>query len=289
MYYLLIDTCNWMDLGLLSEGLENVLARLEGLINDGEIQLVVSNVGLYEWKKKKDIVIKNNTSLLRDSFKVAREYGGLSDNDLLQKIADIKKIASALCNRIDILLANAIPVSYSDKDIKLMIELALKKKQPFKRGNNSVADALMLLSYFSYVEENDIKHAIFVSRNPKDFSDKPEPPDGEFHPDLQSLNKCAVLYYENIGSALNVVKDGTIDDTTIDKLDNQILVSNELLAAYQVQEILGSITGVSNLQLIVDKSGLQESLSKMVNTNDAQEALIKMMDTMSFVDQDESE
>lgn len=89
-----------------------------------------------------------------------------------------------------------------------VVDWALDQKAPFRNKNNSVGDALILLSSVEYLKEETIgiTDSIFVSYNHTDFS-KDENKD-EIHEDLAHLLEEANMEFtRNIGEALHLAPE----------------------------------------------------------------------------------
>lgn len=84
--------------------------------------------------------------------------------------------------------------------------MAIYKKPPFHRKDNSVADAITFLStvdYFYYDEEFYINDTILISNNTSDFCESVT--DKKLHPELaKMLNDKPIVFMTNLAKALNL-------------------------------------------------------------------------------------
>ena len=171
MYYLVIDTNIWLNLINKSGEEHNPLELLYHLVKERDVKIILPEIIKIEWERnridKKNALIKEWKSFFNRAKKVFKS-DVLKD---LQTPSHLESLAEEQLRIVEDIFQNyAILVPLTD-DIRLQsIELAEKKKAPFK-NKNSIGDAYILKSMFQYVKEYSIINCIFVTENIHDFSD----------------------------------------------------------------------------------------------------------------------
>ncbi len=232
----IIDTCDWIN---LAEGNGELLSLLENLVATENIELVLPEQILGEWKLNKEENIRTATDKqLRDANNILKSFQSLADrvkrneqNTNLIKILDdvyssLVTVKESLANnhakeepgkqeritRIESLFyhANTKIISLEDtKNVKSKaIELSLQGKAPFHIKQKSMGDALIFLSALEYADENFFRETYFISNNTEDFS-----LNGVLHPDLQTLIKPYInlTYWRSLPDAMNKMKEWSED------------------------------------------------------------------------------
>lgn len=250
MIYLILDTNIWL---YLAEGQHPFV--LNGIIEKTakkELILLVNDVIIEEWdRNKEDCKIRIEKELERQLGFVKELSVGLSTTDstefkkIIQKISDKtperKEVIEQRYNTVDDLIKNkAIRVPIKDSHKLMVIDWALKKKAPFHRDRNSVADALILISSIDFIKENGINNvnynrievsdSIFVSYNSDDFSkDIKGSEKNTIHPDLEShFSSVGMTYERNFGKILNLSTEMTaIIDEYMDYVESRIIEQME--------------------------------------------------------------
>jgi chaperonin cofactor prefoldin len=203
--YLILDTNWWMFLALSDH--KPVLNELKSKIEDGSIILLVPSVVLKEWKKHKKGVLKKIEESITDNLKTIKNNAK----------KDAEAQYTAVCNFIE---KRSKKIKVSSKVIHKAVNFALRKKAPFHRNKNSIADALIIFSTIEFLKkENNLgkDNAIFVSYNHTDFSettDKSEEMEiykDILHRDLEEeFNSIGLIYkrtFYNVINLSNELKD----------------------------------------------------------------------------------
>jgi len=249
MYYICLDTNAWI---YLANGREPVklLHYIESQVIKGTIKLIVPELVIEEWDRNKDNIkteiladLKNATDNFKRITKAITKrtsdafeflFNGESksiDEEYFTKInddikANKEKLETAINQNISLIEMlfnhpNTIKLKTTDLCIKQAADLALQKKAPFLK-KNSFADAVILLSFCNYIEENKIASGIFISYNHEDYCKK-ENNRRFLHPDLQPfITKASAKFFTVIGEAINTIE--------------KVLTEEELLRIHEVQE-----------------------------------------------------
>ncbi|GIP35966.1 PIN domain-containing protein [Paenibacillus sp. J2TS4] len=232
----IIDTCDWIS---LAEGNGELLSLLENLVATDNIELVLPEQILDEWKSNKEESIKTATDKqLRDINNIHKSFQSLADrvkrneqdtnlikilDDVYASLVTVKESLAnnhakeepgkqERINRIESLFyhANTKIITLEDtKNVKSKaIELSLQGKAPFHKKQKSMGDALIFLSALEYADENFFRKIYFISNNTEDFS-----LNGALHPDLQTLIKPYIdlTYWKSLPEAMNKMKEWSDD------------------------------------------------------------------------------
>jgi len=224
MHYLIIDTCNWID---LCKKYAKLRGKIADLLAQGRVVLIVPQVVLDEWERNKPY--RQLEDSIRGQIKNARaiaQHLPQEEADTLKRILDefqlskgeIERVVGTPIQAIDGLLKYHSTVTLEAPDrVKLQaVDLALAKKAPFG-SRNGMADALVVLSALDYATEQGLDNCIFVSSNTSDFSSDSD--ERQIHPDLAPLFEiCGMKYYANIGQAINEIETGLVSDDGICRL-----------------------------------------------------------------------
>lgn len=186
---------NKIDENLHFELLEKMLEKVES----GECHIYSNYIIKKEWKNNKDktksLINKYKRELEVEENKL-KKYRGRPEfhsqfnqfnrkkEDLTLKIQQNEKHIQ----NVDYLINRSIEIPVKDKHKLDAVELALDKKPPFHKKENSVADAIIFLStidYFFYEEEIEIDNTIFVSNNSNDFGESIS--STQLHPELAKM------------------------------------------------------------------------------------------------------
>lgn len=247
--YLCLDTCTWI---YLANGTEPVkfLHDIRDLINSKQITILLPQIVLEEWNQKKND--KSIFGIVNHTFK------GLKKNikeigEILDKINKIpsfnfllnpdeisikqdfeetnKKLKNLQSSILDVTSKNIkiIDEIFDEKStviinitdtIKLeACQMALEKKAPVHK-KNGFADALIVLSFLSYVKENNIEHGIFISYNTEDFC-VTENKKHSLHSDLETLfNNTKAVFHSTLGRAIKEIEPELVDDYTIELIES---------------------------------------------------------------------
>ncbi|ALE55203.1 hypothetical protein AC233_11350 [Burkholderia sp. HB1] len=195
---LVVDTCVWLDLAKDYRE-QPVIAALEGLIESGEVELIVPQQVLDEFDRNKTRIIEEARRGLQSHFRLVRQavkrFGDDSRKaDLLAGLNEVDHrigvdgdAVGESIERIDRLLRGVPALPTSDAVKQRVTERALAKNAPYHRAKNSVGDAIIVEIYTDITSTATADApCAFITHNTKDFSDA----DGDFrqpHADLAHL------------------------------------------------------------------------------------------------------
>ncbi|PSN13922.1 hypothetical protein C7293_13845 [filamentous cyanobacterium CCT1] len=220
MFKILIDTCVWLDIAKDPRQLP-LLSTVEELIRLNKISLIVPDIILTEFRRNRERIAKESAKSLSSHFKVVKEavnkLGGEQEkvkavishlDDVNHKIPFIGGEAVNILDRIEKLLSTTDTIEVSD-DVKLRAaQRAVKKKAPFHRGKNSMADAILIETYANCVNNKSAARVrfAFITHNKSDFSveqgNQKDP-----HPDLaNTFSPIKSLYFINLTEALRRIE-----------------------------------------------------------------------------------
>lgn len=234
-YWLLIDTCVWLDLAKDHRELP-VITALEELLRGNDVKLLVPEIVATEFGRNRERVAEEARASFKTHIRLAREavnrYGPQDTkaatlaalNDVDHEIHNRGDAVSGTMHRIDAMLAAAERYPASDDIKRRVVERALTQSPPYHRAKNSVGDAIILETYIEHMAAHagaDEGFA-FITHNTKDFSeatgDKRLP-----HPDLASLFDGERSTYATTLS--EVIRD--IDPELLEEVDFELNYEDE--------------------------------------------------------------
>ncbi len=214
---IILDTNWWIYLakGEQPKSLKEIINK----IDCGEFRLIVPDVIIQEWDRNLEQTRKDVEEFILDQAKnayaISQHLNGLEQakfrailNNYKDKEAERLKLANRNIDKIDkIIKQKSVIIKVTDEVTRLTIKQALEKKAPFHKGNNSVADALILFSSIEYLKKhknNEIGSSIFVSYNHNDFSKSKDDKDTIHEDLLPFLESTNTAYERNIGLAMKL-------------------------------------------------------------------------------------
>lgn len=225
MFRLLIDTSVWLDLTKESHG-QPLLSALEQLVETGEVELIIPQTVLDEFRRNKKRVLDENkrsmTLTIKRARVLVRQLGAprrrnsalrtLDEIDI--RVPTLSETASSSVRRIERLLAT-FPATANTDDLALRsARRAIDGKAPFHSNRNCIADALIFETYLDAMEDRSsgrVRYA-FVTHNTKDFSD-PSGDKRKPHPDLAShFSRVRSLYFVTLKDALRRIAPTLLSD-----------------------------------------------------------------------------
>lgn len=198
-----------------------LVGDLINLIEKGQIRIIVNQVIIDEWnrnKEKTENLIKKHLGTIEGVHgtikgikkKISKE-SGLKADEVFEEYKkevekEIEKNRTHILEVEDLIFNKSINIPIKNEIKITAADLALQKKAPFHNKNNSVGDAVILLSavdYFQEAEYDWIDNTIFVSNNSDDYCEKKG--SKNIHPDLVPYFRQASIQFEiNIAKALNL-------------------------------------------------------------------------------------
>ena len=195
---LLVDTCVWLDLAKDYRD-QPVIAALEDLVKNGEVELIVPQQVLDEFDRNKARITEEARRSLQSHFRLVRQainrFGDdIRKADLLAGLNEVDyrigvdgDAVGESIERIEKLLRSVPALATSDAVKQRVTERALAKKAPYHRAKNSVGDAILIEIYTDIASTATADTpCAFITHNTKDFSDA----DGDFrqpHADFSHL------------------------------------------------------------------------------------------------------
>lgn len=184
MFNVLIDTSVWLDFAQ-DEKQTPLLTVVEEMVDDEQINLLVPSIVVSEFRKNSSRVAKSSAKSLSTHFSLVkdavRRYEGDPDkkevvlsllSDVDHRIPLLGGAAEATLKRINSLFEKAAVIEPSDTVQLRAAERALQRKAPCHHENkNSIADAMLIETYFEYVRTGPARQRYaFVTHNKADFS-----------------------------------------------------------------------------------------------------------------------
>jgi len=218
VFKMLIDTCVWLDLAKDYQQ-QAVLAALEELIRQGEIELILPRTIVDEFARNKVRIIEESSRSLSSTLKrvkeVVEKFGDpqqksivLSQlNDVDHRLPTMGEAAVDTVSRIERLFESTPIVEISDSVKLRAAQRAIDKCAPFHRQRNGIDDAILIEVYTDMVVEKATarQRFAFVTHNTKDFS-HPSANNKLPHPDIADcFSRVRSLYFITLGEALRHV------------------------------------------------------------------------------------
>lgn len=185
MFHLLIDTSVWLDLAA-DQRQSTLLDVLIEFVGEGHATLVLPRTVIDEFRKNRERVAKASAKSLASHFGQVREAIKKVEGDKRQKdkvlnfLADVDHripliggSAQATLVRIDELFAKTTVIEPSEQAKAKAADRGINRKAPCHHENkNSMADAVLIETYFEYVKAHGGagQRFAFVTHNKSDFS-----------------------------------------------------------------------------------------------------------------------
>lgn len=266
MFNVLIDTCVWLDLADKPQQTA-LMVPLEGLLSYGGINLLVPRIVLEEFKRNRGRIAEKSTKGLNTHLNMVKDAVRRSTGDKRKKdriiayLGDLGRkggevVGSAKINldRIQEIL-EAFPIIETSDAAKIKAaDRALQRKGPCHQDKNSMADALILETYFETVKAGSPRERFaFVTHNKHDFGavggDDRLP-----HADIASgFSKIRSMYFTNLSACLHKVNPDFVSEILymdsfeeeprslsevlwwIDRLTTQVWLNRHKGREYQVE------------------------------------------------------
>ncbi|GIP30940.1 PIN domain-containing protein [Paenibacillus sp. J2TS4] len=229
MFKILIDTCVWLDLAKDYQQ-QALLAALEELVQQGEIELVLPRTIIDEFARNKDRVIEQSSRSISSTLKrvkeVVEKFGDPQQksvvisqlNDVDHRLPILGEAAVDMVSRIERLFSSTPTIEISDAVKLRAAQRAIDKRAPFHRQRNSIDDAILIEIYADLIEQNEVagNQFAFLSHNTHDFShpyaNKKLP-----HPDIEAyFSTTRSLYFISLSEALQYIQPEQFEDLMIE-------------------------------------------------------------------------
>ncbi len=217
MFYLLVDTCVWLDVAKDPE-LQPLLAVMEQLVEMQAVSLVLPQIVLDEFKRNKKRVADDSCRSLSSMFKRVEDavdkFGDpKKKRSILQHLNDVdhqipllgESVVDAIA-RIERLMGSNVIIPLTDAVKLRAAQRAIEKKVPFHKSKNGIGDAIIIETYADCLRERTAKGTrfAFVTHNKEDFSE-PHGDNRRPHPDLIPLfSRIKSLYFISLRDALRL-------------------------------------------------------------------------------------
>lgn len=226
MFKLLIDTSVWLDLSKEGPG-QPLLSALEQLVQSGEVELIVPQIVVDEFRRNKKRVIEDAKRSMTATVKRARalvhqlgparrKTSALRTLDEIEvRVPTLSETATSSVRRIERLLAKFPAIASSDVLALRAARRAIEGRAPFHSSRNSMADALILETYVEATASASAPRTrfAFITHNTKDFSD-PMGDKRRPHPDLaKHFTRVRSLYFVALKDALARVAPTLVSHT----------------------------------------------------------------------------
>lgn len=230
MFKILIDTCVWLDLAKDYQQ-QAILAALEELIRQGQVELIVPRIIVNEFARNKERVIEESSRSLSSTLKRVKEavdkFGDPRKkgivlrqlNEVDHRLPTLGEAAVGTVRRIENLFTRASVIEISDAVKLRAAQRAIDKRAPFHRQRNGIDDAILIEVYADAVGAKAAAGTrfAFVTHNTKDFS-HPHANNKLSHPDIAAcFSRTRSLYFITLGEALRRVQPAQFADLMIEQ------------------------------------------------------------------------
>jgi hypothetical protein len=260
MYYLIVDTCAWID---LCKKFPELQEKIVSLVDRNKVKLILPSTIVIEWNRQKSKILEERIQSVRGMIKNAKSLSEYLDPeaantfkgilDRFQERKDkVEKVASTGIQYIERLFTHTSTIILEITDTAKLqaVDYALAKKAPF-RNKNSMADGLIIFRVTEYIAKEDLSNCIFVSSNTQDFSSPSNP--SKIHEDLRELfTRNSIRYFTNIGLAINEVEANLVSKESILKIEETVKEDALREALNSINEydrqLMESMGGLSAIQ-----------------------------------------
>ena len=222
MLYLMLDTNIWI---YIAKGEHpNVIDQILEGVKKNELSVLSNEVITKEWQRNKESVLHDSHKKIEARFNnlvsaaksiqefltddEKKSFGSLIDSFKKDKTKEYEK-ANKLVEQVNELILRKSVQTRITVEMKLaVINRGLEKKAPFIHKNNSIGDALILMSTINYLKDKqlgyNVVNLVFISNNTDDYCNaKRGEGSNEFNNDLNDLiGGINVQFSRNIAEAL---------------------------------------------------------------------------------------
>ncbi len=197
MIYLTFDSNIWIYLLGNAWKKSNPLDYLEHWINEEHVKILLPEIIYSEWGKHREKQKEEYGKKLHEFFHMAGDIfdeGVLKDYNQPEKLNDIIEIQF---KRIEEIINKSQSINVNDDLKHRLIDWGINRKAPLHK-KSSVADAMIIISLFQYIEQNPDNDYYFVTANKEDFYYK-----GQIHPHLlEDFNRLKITDFKNLESLI---------------------------------------------------------------------------------------
>lgn len=216
MIDLVLDTNIWIN-HIAMDNPTGIFNELKYQIESEQVFILANEIIIDEWNRNKATTTKTIIKRIKDQSKNAleiKEFLDIDDKTSLEKILskyaqkenEREELAIKRIEDVEHMILNGTQTKITNEMKLKVVDWALKKRAPFKVKNNSVGDALILLSSAEHRKTTNSPKGFFVSFNHTDYAD---PTDKDIiDEDLQDLLEDSNMEYKrNIGEVLHLTPE----------------------------------------------------------------------------------
>lgn len=237
MYYLIIDTCVWLELGNDVWDTE-LIDKLTDFVELNKVSIILPDIIKAEWDKHKvEKIIHSSEKSVSGKIKNIKELSNFISSkktDAIKEIAqlepeikeNVRRKSQEMMQKIEYLFRhhNTRNITANDQVKLQAVQWGLERKAPLHK-KSSMADTLIILNSVYYINAHNLYPCIFITKNNSDFSSIKNP--RQIHEDLLQITENVKLeYFTNIGEALNKIEANAISPEAINRIESK---SNEIL------------------------------------------------------------
>ncbi len=213
MIVLMIDTCVWLDMAK-TPSLKSLSLALKQLVDTNEIVILMTNIIEEEFNRNREKVVDISRQKISQEISNIKSIIDFAPIDLdkstilygldeiKHKLPSMTDTISEQANLVFEIINNSTKVDISDEIKIISSNKAYEKKAPFHNTKNNMADSLLIETFFSKLDEENIYY--FVTHNTKEFSsdkDKRLP-----HQDFDEyFSKNNIHYSINLHQTINEI------------------------------------------------------------------------------------
>src|ERR1043166_917746 len=192
---------------------EYLIDKLRELIDSSQVKLLVPDILMKEWEKKKEEAIQKKKALHKQVEETSH------NKNLNTELKSELSIIEDKIDRTEALLMKGIHIKLLNKVKILATDRRTENLPPFKSGNKtSFNDGLIFFSAVGYLKKNKIKEYCFITKD-KDFSD--EGKKNQINPSLQQSG-IDVYYGPSLEKILRDIKaSGKIQEESKSEKSNR--------------------------------------------------------------------
>ena len=234
MVFVLCDTSVWLNLA--KDPQQNIiLQRLRSLVASRKITLLVPRVVIEEFLRNKDDIVsylaRRNQVLLREVRELVKAFGDTGKKEVAtdqitavaNKMPSLGTSMAMAYTQIQSLFddSSTVIIELSDAVKSSVVDMALLKRAPFHRNKNSLADAIIIQTFWQFVESEQRPGGefLFVTANTDDFSE-PNADANNPHSDfLPVFGRTNSHFFINAGKAVNFIEENLVPPDVVDHLE----------------------------------------------------------------------
>ena len=230
---IVLDTNIWIY--LTKDTFYHLWIKLKGMAIYEEIEIIVNDIILLEWKRNKSNTINKLSTSIKDEYSSALKLVHYLSDDIKEEYLGIIsgynieerriEMAKKRVNEIESFM-NSCTFIKTTEDQKLYVSnLAIDKKPPFQNNKNNFNDALIIRNICENTDVNiPMKYdLIYVSNNMSDFID--DNTNKIYETLTEGINSISIKNVTELGHALHLAPElmENFDDWIDAQIDNQAM------------------------------------------------------------------